>query len=363
VGCARYFEAAGHELVREVWSSADGKTWRRRATPPWPGRIWHNVAVWDGKLWVFFGYTYGDPALGWPQDNSKEAWFTEDGEQWFPATSPDSPVPGSHAQGVAVTDDAVWLVGGNHTFVGSVEGSGDSGDRAIWRMQARRGLAVSGWRSRGVEREATASGDARPIRVADAFGPGRPGLFFDGSRAMLSLASADEQPDGRTVVWVGRHPDQPAPAGWEETYAPHASVVGGVDGVYPNSSIGLSDGRLVMVNREEGTGPAGEPLWARVEAGQGLQEGPGEVRLVGFGHATDGAVTAWIDGMATAAGFADYGAQRSYSRLGGSQDDHYYGPNTRLQGTLGAVLILPYVADDATMALVRAWAVGRFGVR
>lgn len=359
VGCARYYEAAGHELVREVWSSPDGLSWRKRQTPPWQGRIWHNALVWDERLWVLFGYSYGDPALGWPQDNSKEAWFTDDGEQWFPATSPDSPVPGSHAQGVAVTDDALWLVGGNHTFLDSGEGV----DRSIWRMQARRGLAVSAWRSRGLELEATASPDTRPTLLADAFGPGRPGLYFDGSRSVLSLATPDEQPDGRTVLWVGRHPHQPAPWGWEETYAPHASIVGGVDQVYPNSSIGLSRGRLVMVNREAGTGPAGEPLWARVEAGEGLQEGPGEVRLVGLTHARDGQVTAWIDGSPSAAGLADYGTPRSYSRIGGSQDDTYYGPNTRLQGTLGAVLVLPYVADEATLTLIHAWAQGRFGAR
>lgn len=366
VGCARYYEAAGHELIREVWSSPDGVSWRRRTTPPWPGRIWHNALVWDGRLWVLFGYTTGDPALGWPQDNSKEAWFTDDGERWHPATWPDSPVPGSHAQGVAVTDDALWLVGGNHTFLDD-DTPGRSGDTSIWRMQARRGLAVSTWRSRGLALEATATGDARPTLLADAFGKDRPGLFFDGSRSMLSLASPDAQPDGRTVLWVGRFPHQPAPWGWEETYAPNATIIGGVDQVYPNSSIGLSRGRLVMVNREAGSGPAGEPLWARLEAGQGLQEGPGEVRLVGLTHEKSGAVTAWIDGQASDAGRADYagdqGQGRSYSRLGGSQDDTYYGPNTRFQGTLGAILVLPSVADEATVSLIHAWAQGRFGAR
>lgn len=359
VGCARYYEAAGHELIREVWSSPDGQTWRKHPTPPWPGRIWHNALVWDDRLWVLFGYTTGDPSLGWPQDNSKEAWFTDDGEHWFSATWPDSPVPGSHAQGVAVTDDALWLVGGNHTFLDSGEGV----DRSIWRMQARRGLAVSSWRSRGLELDATATDDARPTLLPDAFGEGRPGLFFDGSKSMLSLADPDTQPEGRTVLWVGRFPHQPAAKGWEETYAPHATIIGGVDQVYPHSSVGLSRGRLVMVNREAGFGPAGEPLWARLEAGEGLQEGPGEVRLVGMTHAKSGAVTAWLDGVPSDAGRADYSSPRSYSRLGGSQDDGYYGPNTRFQGTLGAVLVLPFVADEATVALIRTWAQGRFGAR
>lgn len=158
VGCARYYEAAGHELIREVWSSPDGMAWRRHPTPPWQGKIWHNALVWDDRLWILFGYTYGDTTLGWPQDNSKEAWFTDDGDHWTSATWPDSPVPGSHAQGVAATGDALWLVGGNHTFLDSGEGV----DRSIWRMQPRRGLAVSSWRSRGLELEASATDDARP---------------------------------------------------------------------------------------------------------------------------------------------------------------------------------------------------------
>ncbi len=358
-GCARYYEAAGHEFFREVWSSPDGVTWRRHATPPWPGRIWHNVAVWDGKLWVLFGYSQGDNALGWPRDNSKEAWYTEDGEHWTSATWPDSPVPGSHAQGVAVTDEAIWLVGGNHNFLDA----GDGPDRSIWRLQPRRGLAVSAWRSLGHPLETTAEDAARPILLPDAFGQGRPGLYFDGSRSVFSLAAPDEQPDGRTVLWVGRFPHHPAPWGWEELYAPLASIVGGVDLVYPNCSIGLSGGRLVMINREAGTGGAGEPLWARLEAGDGLQVGPGEVRLVGFSHATDGTVTAWIDATPTHAGVADYSTARSYSRLGGSQDDGYYGPNTRFQGTLGAILILPAATDEATISRIHAWARGRFGAR
>lgn len=84
-------------------------------------------------------------------------------------------------------------------------------------------------------------------------------------------------------------------------------------------------------------------------------------------HARSGLVTAWIDGVSSDAGHADYtddqGQGRSYSRLGGSQDDAYYGPNTRFQGTLGAILVLPFVADEATVSLIHAWAQGRFRAR
>jgi hypothetical protein len=67
--------------------------------------------------------------------------------------------------------------------------------------------------------------------------------------------------------------------------------------------------------------------------------------------------------MPEPAGNAGYGSPRRWSRLGGSQDDGYYGPNTRFGGTLGAVLVLPEVIDPAKMKRVHAWARGRFVVR
>lgn len=359
VGCARYNEVTGHVMSNEVWSTQDGITWQRHADPPWAGKIWHNVVVWDDKLWALFGYTNGDAAQGWPQDNSKEAWYSSDGETWYPAVAPDNQVPGSHAQGVAVTDEALYYVGGNHTF-----GIGLGEDRGIWRFLPFRGQAVAGWTDRGpLGLTATAAGTARPVWVPDAFGPGAPGLVLDGSHHVLALPAPDEQPAGRTVLWVARTPLQAGPYAWEETYAPLATVVGGVDVAYPNSSVGLSGGRLAMVNREAGLGPAGEPLWARVEAGAGLQVGAGEVRLMGMSHAVDGTVTGWIDGQPEAGGVADYSTPRSFSRIGGSQDDTYYGPNTRFAGTLGVVIVLPTVVEADTMARIHAWAQGRFGVR
>lgn len=360
VGCARYDEVGGHVLRAEVWSTTDGVTWQRHADPPWAGKIWHNVVVWDERLWILFGYTYGDPANGWPQDNSKEAWYSSDGETWTAAVLPDDPVPGSHAQGVAVTSDGLLYAGGNHTF-----GVGLGEERAVWRLVPQRGQSVSAWTERGaLGLTVTSEAGARPVRVPDAFGPGAPGLELDGGRMDLALAEPDEQPAGRTVLWVARAPHQPAPLGWEEVYAPHATVVGGLDELgYPNSSLGLSEGALVMVNREEELGPAGEPVWTRVEVGSGLQEGAGDVRLLGLSHASDGTVTAWIDGVAEPAGSAGYGSPRRWSRLGGSQSDGYYGPNTRFAGTLGAVLVLPEVLDQATVERIHAWARGRFGAR
>lgn len=361
VGCAQYREnAVGTTMSNEVWSTADGVVWKRHTDPPWAGKAWPNVLVWDGKLWVLFGYTEGDPAHGWPAGNANEVWFSEDGETWesFPS---DYPAPGSHAQGVAVREDSLLYAGGNYSF-----GFGAGVDKSAWRLWPYRGVAVTGWTDRGEGALSLAppEEEARPVLVEDAFGAGEPGLQFDGSRSVLALDALDEQADGRTVLWVARTPYLPLPWGWEETYAPIGTVVGGLDATgNPNSSIGLSGGALVMVNREDGTGPGGETLWTRVEGGSGLQEGAGSTRLLGMSHAVDGAVTAWIDGAPIAtSGVASYGSPRSWNRIGGSMEGDYYGPNTRFAGTLGAVIVLPQAIDGATAARIHDWARGRFEV-
>lgn len=361
VGCALEREdAVGHSMSNDVWSTVDGVTWTLHAEPPWVGKIWPNVLVWDDKLWILFGYTYGDPANGWTAGNANEAWYSEDGETWS-SLRPDAPVPGSHAQGVAVTDDFLLYAGGNYSY-----GFGAGVDKSVWRLVKFRGEAVGAWVDRGEDAlTVTAqSDDRRPVRVPDAFGEGSPGLQFDGSTSMLALDTPDEQPDGRSVFWVARAPYLPLPWGWVENYDPICTMVGGpIDyGWVPRSSVGLSGGQVTLVNLDDELGVYGEPLWTRVSGGEGLQEGPGEVRMAGLSHAADGTVQVWVDGVAEGAPeVADYSIARAWSRLGGGFDDNYEGPNSRFAGTVGAVLVLPEAADADTVARIHEWARGRFG--
>jgi hypothetical protein len=361
LGCARYDDVNGHVLYNDVWSTSDGVTWTRHAEPPWTGKIFANALVWDNKLWILFGYTYGDSANGWPAGNATEAWFSEDGETWQ-SLPHDAPVPGSHAQGVAVTDSALILAGGNYSF-----GFGAGLDKSVWRLVPWRGEAVRAWTDRGSDglTVTAAEADARPLRVEDAFGPGSPGVQFDGSSNVLALDGFDSQETGRTVLWVARAPYLPLPWGYEETYAPLETVVGGPDATgYTSSAIGMSQGRLLLVNREEGVGDAGEPLWASVSAGEELQTGSGTPQLYAMSHAVDGTVTAWVGTSSLAtSGRASYATARVWSRLGGCLDGSgYYGPNTRFAGTLGAVIVLPEVVDAQTLSRISAWAQGRFHI-
>jgi len=145
----------------------------------------------------------------------------------------------------------------------------------VWRLVPWRGSAVRSWTDRGPDGLVVTAADAgaRPVLVPDAFGAKAPGLQFDGSTSVLALAErTGRRREGRSS---GSHGPVPAAAVcWDETYAPSAPCSAGpTPAGYPSSSIGLSEGTIVMVNREEGTGPYGEPLWSRVEEDPGSRRG------------------------------------------------------------------------------------------
>lgn len=361
VGCAWEREdASGHAMFNDVWSTTDGVSWTRHAEPPWAGKIWPNVVVWDDRLWILFGYTYGDAAGGWPAGNANEAWYSDDGEVWT-ALPHDVPVPASHAQGVAVTEDALLLAGGNYSF-----GIGAGWDPSAWRLVAFHGEWVDAWEDRGTDARVVfpAEASARPLWVADAFGEGRPGLQFDGSDDALSLVGPEGEslPAGASVFWVGRAPYLPSPWAWEDSFAPVSTVVGGPGATgAPVMSVGYTEGSLVLRSLDDAPGAYGEPVYGRVVLGERLAEGPGAVHVHGMTYALDGTVSGWSDGVVVGGGTADYGAPRAWSAIGEGMDDTYYGPNTRFEGTLGAVLVVPEVVDAATVERIQAWARGRFG--
>lgn len=343
VGGARYNDGEAPLVFREVWSSEDGATWTQHTTPPWLGRMWPDVRVWDGKLWMMFGHA---DTLG----NSNEVWYTADGENWTQMPVDRTVQPGSHAQGVAVTDEFILLAGGNYNWSLGRENL----DKSVWRMKRYPGRALSSWTDRGEGAVVAAAADeARPTFVADAFGPGKPGLQFDGSANTLSLPETDVQAEGRSVFWVGRSPYMPAPLDWDAppVYNPLWTVVG--DGDAQACAVGLGEGTLYYAT-------SSKSAWTSYEAGSGLQEGTGEVRFVGLTHDSDGTVQGYIDG-ATAGDPAThaYSSACGFSRIGSGG----YTPTatTAYPGTLGAVVVVPSAIDSATVERMHQWAMGRFG--
>jgi hypothetical protein len=90
----------------DVWSSADGISWTRHLEEaPWAPRQYHEVAVFDGRMWVMEGYREG-------KGNRNDVWYSADGVNWYEV--PKTPWAPRHAASVFVHDDALWMVAGNN---------------------------------------------------------------------------------------------------------------------------------------------------------------------------------------------------------------------------------------------------------
>jgi hypothetical protein len=92
-------------FYNDVWSSEDGVTWTRHAEKaPWEPRQYHEVAVFDGRLWVLEGYN--------TKGNRNDVWYSADGVNWYEV--PRTPWKARHAASVFVHDKALWVVAGNN---------------------------------------------------------------------------------------------------------------------------------------------------------------------------------------------------------------------------------------------------------
>jgi dienelactone hydrolase len=91
------------QFFNDIWSSADGITWQRDATAPWEPRQYHDVAVWDNRLWVMEGYN---------KANRNDVWHSADGVSWQEVK--DTPWKPRHAASVFVHAGALWMVAGNN---------------------------------------------------------------------------------------------------------------------------------------------------------------------------------------------------------------------------------------------------------
>ncbi len=94
------------KFYNDVWSSADGIHWKLHIkSAPWKPRQYHDVAVFDNKMWVTQGY-YNKGG-----GNMKDVWYSADGVNWVEV--PNTPWKPRHASSLFVYDDALWMVAGN----------------------------------------------------------------------------------------------------------------------------------------------------------------------------------------------------------------------------------------------------------
>jgi len=92
------------KFFNDVWSSPDGRHWTRHVEhAPWAPRQYHEVAVFDARLWVL---------EGWNQTNRNDVWHSADGVTWHEVKN--TPWRPRHAASVFVHDNALWMVAGNN---------------------------------------------------------------------------------------------------------------------------------------------------------------------------------------------------------------------------------------------------------
>lgn len=88
----------------DVWSSADGIKWKlHTSAAPWAPRQYHDVAVFDDRLWVLEGYSGA---------NRNDVWHSADGVNW--TEIPNTPWKPRHAASVFAYDGTLWMVAGNN---------------------------------------------------------------------------------------------------------------------------------------------------------------------------------------------------------------------------------------------------------
>jgi hypothetical protein len=89
----------------DVWNSADGVNWSRVIDhAPWDPRIYHDITVFDGHMWVLGGNA------GNGGGNLDDVWYSSDGVHW--KQLPNTPWLARHAASVAVLNGTLWLTGG-----------------------------------------------------------------------------------------------------------------------------------------------------------------------------------------------------------------------------------------------------------
>ena len=97
-------ERPERRFYNDVWSSSDGTHWVCQVErAPWKPRQYHEVAVFDEKMWILEGYG---------GRNRNDVWYSSDGSHWHEL--PSTPWKPRHAASVFSYNDALWVVAGNN---------------------------------------------------------------------------------------------------------------------------------------------------------------------------------------------------------------------------------------------------------
>lgn len=137
-------------FFNDVWSSSDGVRWERHLEhAPWSPRQYHDVAVFDGKMWVLEGahFDSSKPMQEWgkPDPNRNDVWYSDDGIHWHELL--DTPWKPRHAASVFTHDFGLWVVAGNN--------KGRDVWNDVWKLERA-------WRTKPVAKDMSAVSNSGP---------------------------------------------------------------------------------------------------------------------------------------------------------------------------------------------------------
>ena len=96
-----------YHAVNDVWSSSDGVRWRRETrSAPWHPRLWFSSVVYRDHIWVLGGWS-NKPSRNWG-----DVWYSKDGKEWKRLNSK-SIWKARHEHSAFVLKDRIWIAGGH----------------------------------------------------------------------------------------------------------------------------------------------------------------------------------------------------------------------------------------------------------
>ena len=126
----------------EVWSTTDGASWTKHATPGFDARVGHAAVSFDGRLWVIGGSTG-------PGVVTNDVWSSVNGETWNRETNAGL-FPARATHEVVVFGGEMWLLGGGTVAGAGMADAWSSKDGITWIQRDPPGFPARTWHSAAV---------------------------------------------------------------------------------------------------------------------------------------------------------------------------------------------------------------------
>ncbi len=96
-----------YHAMNDVWSSADGVNWKQETdAAPWHARLCFSSVVYRDHMWVLGGWS-NNPSTNWG-----DVWYSKDGRDWKQLKSK-TIWKERHEHSAVVLRDRIWVLGGH----------------------------------------------------------------------------------------------------------------------------------------------------------------------------------------------------------------------------------------------------------